>query len=60
MLILYRWMGDSVIVNVTAGRFAHVSPRPKQIALRVGIAVNVGIVAGILLPVLISHAMGML
>ncbi|KAL5401500.1 hypothetical protein PMIN03_011459 [Paraphaeosphaeria minitans] len=59
-LILYRWKGDSVIVNVTKGRFSHVSPEPKRLALSVGIAVNVGITAGILLPVLIAHAAGTL
>ncbi|KAF2450806.1 hypothetical protein P171DRAFT_146882 [Karstenula rhodostoma CBS 690.94] len=59
-LILYRWMGDSVIINVTKGRFSHVSPKPKRLALGVGIAVNVGITAGILLPILIAHAAGTL
>lgn len=59
-LILYRWMGDLVIVNVTKGRFSHVSPKPKRLALGVGIAVNVGITAGILLPILIAHVAGTL
>lgn len=59
-LILYRWMGDLVIVNVTKGRFTRVDPKPKQIALGAGIAVNVSIVAGILLPILIAHATGTL
>ncbi|KAJ4292449.1 hypothetical protein N0V90_009111 [Kalmusia sp. IMI 367209] len=59
-LILYRWMGDLVIVNVTGGRITHVSPKPKRIALGVGIAVNVGITTAILLPILIAHAAGSL
>jgi hypothetical protein len=59
-LILYRWMGDSVIVNVTKGRFSHVSAQPKRLALGVGIAVNVSITAAILLPILIAHAAGTL
>ncbi|OAG05836.1 uncharacterized protein CC84DRAFT_1175941 [Paraphaeosphaeria sporulosa] len=59
-LILYRWYGDLVIVNVTKGRFSHVSPEPKRLALGVGIAVNVGITVGILVPILIAHAAGTL
>jgi hypothetical protein len=59
-LILYRWMGDTVIVNVTQGRFSHVSPQPKRLALGVGIAVNVSITTAILLPILIAHAAGTL
>lgn len=60
VLILYRWMGDLVIVHTTEGRFSHVSAKPKRIALGVGIVVNVGISAAILLPILISHATGAL
>ena len=60
VLILYRWMGDMVIVNVTNGRFAYVDPRPKNIALGAGIAVNASIVAIILLPILIAHFAGSL
>lgn len=59
-LILYRWMGDMVIVNITKNRFSHVDPKPKQIALGAGIAVNISIIAGILLPILIAHAVGSL
>lgn len=60
ILILYRWMGDMAIVNVTNGRFSHVDPKPKNIALAAGIAVNAGIVAIILLPILIAHFAGSL
>ncbi|KAJ4357597.1 uncharacterized protein N0V89_002173 [Didymosphaeria variabile] len=59
-LILYRWMGDTVIINMTKGRFSHVSSKPKRIALGAGIAVNASIVAAILLPILIAHAAGSL
>lgn len=59
-LILYRWMGDMVIVNVTDGRITETYPRAKKIALGVGIAVNIGITAAILLPILIAHAAGAL
>lgn len=59
-LILFRWMGDLVIVNVTKGRFLHASSKPKQVALVAGIVVNIGIIAGILLPILIAHASGSL
>jgi len=60
MLILYRWFGDLVIVNVTKGRLHHVSAKPKRVALGVGIAVNLGLSSAILLPILIAHAMGVL
>lgn len=60
MLILYRWMGDTVIVNVTKGRFSQVSPKPKRMALGMGIAVNITICGAILLPILIAHAAGSL
>ncbi|KAF1973689.1 hypothetical protein BU23DRAFT_128781 [Bimuria novae-zelandiae CBS 107.79] len=60
VLILYRWMGDLVIVNVTNGRFSHVAPKPKQIALGAGIAVNVSIVLAITLPIVIARAAGSL
>jgi hypothetical protein len=60
MLILYRWLADFFIVNITNGRLHHASAKPKKVALGVGIAVNLGLSSAILLPILIAHAMGAL
>jgi hypothetical protein len=60
MLILYRWLADWFIVNITNGRLHHASAKPKKVALGVGIAVNLGLSSAILLPILIAHAMGAL
>jgi hypothetical protein len=60
MLLLYRWFGDFVIVNVTKGRLHHVSAKPKKVALGVGIALNLGLSSAILLPIVIAHVTGVL
>ncbi|KAI8933901.1 hypothetical protein NX059_009595 [Plenodomus lindquistii] len=56
-IILYRWMGDRVIVSMTKGRLGHTSARSKRVALIAGITVNVGLVTAILVPIFVAHAM---
>jgi hypothetical protein len=60
MLLLYRWFSDFCIVSLTKGRLGHVAPKPKRIALGVGIAVNLGLSTVILLPILIARGAGAL
>ncbi|KAF1944684.1 hypothetical protein EJ02DRAFT_85322 [Clathrospora elynae] len=56
-IILFRFMGDSVIASLTKGRLGHCTPESKRTALIAGIAVNVGLVTAILVPILIAHAL---
>ncbi|KAF2798942.1 hypothetical protein K505DRAFT_346220 [Melanomma pulvis-pyrius CBS 109.77] len=60
MLILYRWFGDPTLASLTNGRLGHCSDKPKRIALVAGIAVNIGLVSLILLPIIIAHVAGVL
>jgi hypothetical protein len=56
-IILFRFYGDSVIAMVTKGRLGHCTPQSKRTALIAGIAVNVGLVTAILVPILVAHAL---
>jgi hypothetical protein len=56
-IILFRFLGDTVIVSLTEGRMGHVTPQSKRAALIAGIAVNVGLVTAILVPILVAHAL---
>ncbi|KAF2107604.1 hypothetical protein BDV96DRAFT_505973 [Lophiotrema nucula] len=59
-LILYRWMGDAVMVAWTKGEFGHCSDRPKRIALWAGIAINVGGSVTIIAAIAGAHAAGII
>ncbi|RAR02137.1 hypothetical protein DDE82_006013 [Stemphylium lycopersici] len=56
-IILFRFLGDNVIASLTEGRLGHCTPKSKRTALIAGIAVNVGLVTAILVPVLVIHAL---
>jgi hypothetical protein len=56
-IILFRFLGDNVIASLTEGRMGHVTPQSKRAALIAGIAVNVGLVTAILVPILVAHAL---
>jgi hypothetical protein len=56
-IILFRFLGDNVIASLTEGRLGHCTPHSKRTALIAGIAVNVGLVTAILVPILVAHAL---
>jgi len=56
-IILFRFLGDNVIASLTEGRLGHVTPQSKRTALIAGIAVNVGLVTVLLVPILVAHAL---
>jgi hypothetical protein len=56
-IILFRFLGDNIIASLTEGRMGYVTPQSKRAALIAGIAVNVGLVTAILVPILVAHAM---
>jgi hypothetical protein len=56
-ILLFRFLGDNVIASLTEGRLGYCTPHSKRMALIAGIAVNVGLVTAILVPVLIAHAL---
>ncbi|KAF2638379.1 hypothetical protein P280DRAFT_83609 [Massarina eburnea CBS 473.64] len=60
LLILYRFMGDTVIANWTEGRFKHADPRLKAIALIVGSVGSISITGAILIPVFVARSAGVL
>ncbi|KAF2868662.1 hypothetical protein BDV95DRAFT_500299 [Massariosphaeria phaeospora] len=60
MLLLYRSMGDFIIINWTQGRLGHCSAKPKRIALGAGVAVTMTLCCGLLVPILVAHATGAL
>ncbi|KAF2737174.1 hypothetical protein EJ04DRAFT_574812 [Polyplosphaeria fusca] len=55
-IILFRWVGDSVIVTLTGGRLGHVSEQPKKIAPWVWVTVNGAIVVAIVVGVIVAHS----
>ena len=57
-IILFRFLGDNIIASMTEGRLGHCTPESKRMSLIAGIAVNVGLVAAIIVPVLVLHALG--
>ncbi|CAA9966914.1 hypothetical protein PTMSG1_10273 [Pyrenophora teres f. maculata] len=56
-ILLFRFLGDNIIASVTEGRLGHVTPQSKRTALIAGIAVNVGLVTVLLVPILVAHAL---
>jgi hypothetical protein len=56
-ILLFRFLGDNIIASLTEGRLGYCTPQSKRMALIAGIAVNVGLVTAILVPVLIAHAL---
>lgn len=56
-IILFRFLGDSVIASITKGRLGHTTAKAKRTALIAGFAVNIGLITAILLPILIAHAL---
>ncbi|KAF1831594.1 hypothetical protein BDW02DRAFT_43845 [Decorospora gaudefroyi] len=56
-IILFRFLGDNIIASLTKGHLGHCTPQSKRTALIAGIAVNVGLVTAILVPVLVAHAL---
>lgn len=54
-IILFRWFGDTVIISITKGRLGHTSAQSKRVALIAGIAVNIGLVTAILVPILVWY-----
>ncbi|KAF2846975.1 hypothetical protein T440DRAFT_404749 [Plenodomus tracheiphilus IPT5] len=56
-IILFRWFGDGLIVSLTKGRLGHTTAKSKRAALIAGIAVNVGLVTAILVPIMAAYAM---
>ena len=57
-IILYRVWGDAIMVSVTKGHLGHCTNKSKKVALIGGIAVNVGIVTAIVVPIAVAHALG--
>lgn len=57
-IILYRVWGDAIMVSVTKGDLGHCTNKSKKAALIGGIAVNVGIVTAIVVPIAVAHALG--
>ncbi|KAJ6193122.1 hypothetical protein J3E72DRAFT_407909, partial [Bipolaris maydis] len=56
-IILFRFMGDSVIASMTDGHLGHCTPYSKRMALIAGIAVNISLVIAAIVPVLVVHAL---
>jgi hypothetical protein len=57
-IILYRVWGDSIMISLTKGHLGHCTSKSKRFALIGGIAVNVGIVTAIVVPIVVAHALG--
>lgn len=55
-IILFRWFGDRLMVSLTKGRLGHTTATSKRAALIAGVAVNVGLVTAILVPVMVWYA----
>ncbi|RMZ67527.1 hypothetical protein GMOD_00001462 [Pyrenophora seminiperda CCB06] len=56
-IILFRFLGDNIIASLTKGHLGHVTPKSKRTSLIAGIAVNVGLVTVLLVPILVAHAL---
>ncbi|KAL6706382.1 hypothetical protein ACN47E_005488 [Coniothyrium glycines] len=56
-IILYRIWGDSIIASLTDGKLGHCTPQSKKAALIAGIAINVGIITAIVVPIAVLHAL---
>ncbi|KAG9188209.1 hypothetical protein G6011_02132 [Alternaria panax] len=56
-ILLFRFLGDDIIASLTEGHLGYCTPESKRMALIAGIAVNVGLVTAILVPILIAHAL---
>jgi hypothetical protein len=56
-IILYRVWGDQIMVSLTKGHLGHCTNKSKKVALIGGIAVNVGLVTAIVVPVVVAHAL---
>ncbi|KAF2128130.1 hypothetical protein P153DRAFT_294223 [Dothidotthia symphoricarpi CBS 119687] len=56
-IILHRFYGNSIMVWCTKGHLGHCTPQSHRAALIAGIAVNVILVTGILVPILVAHAL---
>ncbi|KAF2476149.1 uncharacterized protein BDR25DRAFT_90994 [Lindgomyces ingoldianus] len=59
-LILFRFFGDWCVTTVTNGDIGYCTPRSKQAATYAGVAINIGIIAAILIPILVGIATGSL
>jgi hypothetical protein len=58
-IILYRFWGDSLMISITKGQLGHCTNKSKKVALIAGIAVNVGMVTAIVVPIIVAHALGL-
>jgi hypothetical protein len=56
LLMLYRWLADSVICWVSGGRFESASVAPKRVALHAGAPLNIVIVIAIIAPIIVVNA----
>lgn len=56
-IILHRFYGNSIMLWLTKGHLDHCIPQSHRVALIAGIAVNVALVTGILVPILVAHAL---
>lgn len=56
-MFLYRMWGDYIILSVTNGDLGHCTAKSKRAALIAGIVVNIGLITGILVPILAAQAM---
>ena len=56
-IILFRFWGDYIIVSLTKGRLGHCTPQSKRTALIAGIAINIGLVTAIVVPIIVLHAL---
>jgi hypothetical protein len=56
-MFLYRIWGDSIIVSVTNGDLGHCTAKSKRAAIIAGIAVNIGLITAILVPILVAQAL---
>lgn len=55
LLMLYRWLGDSVVMWVSRGRFDSACVTPKRVALHAGAPLNILIVIAILVPIIVVN-----
>jgi hypothetical protein len=56
LLILLYYMGDTLIVNLSKGRFSHADRRVRRIALYTGVGLSIGLCFAILIPMIILIA----
>jgi hypothetical protein len=57
-MFLYRIYGDRIMISLTKGDLGNCTSKSKRVALIGGIAVNVGLITAIVVPIVVLHALG--